>query len=232
MDVQTGRSLLEQFVLVPLQSALNQLLTFIPSILGSLIILLIGGMIAKLLERLIVQGLKLLALDRIADQIQFSTMLAKGGIRRKLSELVGTIIYWIVILAFVMTALNALNLTVAAELFQKIVSFLPNVVAAVFILVVGIFAAAFLATAIRTAASNAGVVQSNLISQAVQTIVIIFSIVATLKQLNIQFVGEVFLIILSGLSLAFGLAFGLGCKEIAGRWVSGVIAELNTKKQH
>ncbi len=232
MDIQTGRSLLEQFILVPLQSALNQLLAFVPSILGSLIILLIGGAIAKLLEKLIIQGLKLLSLDRIADQIRLSSMLAKGGIRRKLSELIGAIIYWIVILAFVMTALNALNLTVAAELFQQIVAFLPNVVAAVFILVVGIFAAAFLATAIRTAASNSGIVQANLLSQAVQTVVIITAMVAALRQLNIQFVGEVFLIILSGLSLAFGLAFGLGCKEIAGRWVASIIAELNTKKQH
>ena len=232
MDVQTGRTLLEQFVLVPLQSALNQLLTFVPSILGSLIILLVGGAIAKLLEKLIIQGLKLLSLDRIADQIHFSAMLAKGGIRRKLSELIGAIVYWIVILAFVMTALNALNLTVAAELFQQIVAFLPNVIAAVFILIVGIFAAAFLATTVRTAASNSGIVQAHLLSQAIQTIVIIFAIVAALQQLKIQFVGEVFLIILGGLSLAFGLAFGLGCKELAGRWVSSLISELNTKKHH
>ena len=218
-------------MIVPLQSALNQLVTFVPSILGALAILLIGGMLAKLLEQLIVRGLKLISLDKIADQIQLSTMLARGGIRRRLSELIGAVVYWIVMLAFVMTALNALNLTVAAELFQHIVAFLPNVIAAVFILIVGVFAAAFLAATVRTAASNSGIVQAQLLGQAVQTVMVAFAVVAALQQLKIQFVGEVFLIILGGMSLGCALAFGLGCKDLAGRWVNDVIAQLNTKKR-
>ena len=229
--METGRTLVEQFVIVPLQTAVNQLTAFVPSIFGALLILLIGGVIAKLLEQVIVRGLQLLSLDAIAEQIRLSAMLAKGGIRRKLSELVGAIIYWIVILAFVMTALNALNLTVAAELFQRIVAFLPNVVAAVFILIVGIFAAAFMAATVRTAASNSGVSQAHLLGQAVQSVVVIFAAVAALQQLQIQFVGEVFLIVLAGISLGCGLAFGLGCKDLAGRWVADLIAQLNTKKR-
>ena len=231
MTMETGRTLVQDFVIAPLQAALNQLSAYVPSILGALVILLIGGVIAKLLEQLIVQGLKLIALDKIADQIQISAMLARGGIRRRLSELVGAIIYWMVMLAFVMTALNALNLTVAAELFQSIVAFLPNVIAAVFILIVGVFAAAFLAATVRTAASNSGILQAHLLGQAVQTVVVIFAIVASLQQLKIQFVGEVFLIILAGISLGCAVAFGLGCKDIAGRWVSDLITQLNTKKR-
>lgn len=229
--METGRTMLHDFVLVPLQAALNQLLAFAPSILGALLILLIGGLIAKLIERVLVQGLKLISLDRVADQLQLSSMLAKGGIRRKLSELIGAIVYWIVILAFVMTALNALNLTVAAELFQHIVAFLPNVIAAVFILIVGIFAAAFLATTVRTAASNSGIMQAQLLGQAVQATMIIFAVVAALKQLQIQFVGEVFLIILSGISLGCALAFGLGCKDLAGRWANDLVTQISTKKR-
>ena len=229
--METGMNLIQQLVVAPLQSAVNQLLTFAPSILGALLILLIGGVIAKLLEQIIARGLKLIALDKIADQIQINDILSKGGIRRKLSELIGSIIYWTVILAFVMTALNALNLTVAAELFQQIVGFLPNVIAAVFIVIVGAFSATFLAATVRTAASNSGILQSHLLGQAVQTIVIIFAFVAALQQLQIQFVGEVFLIVLSGSALGAALAFGLGCKEIAGKWVKDLIDELQTRKR-
>ncbi|MBI4340826.1 MAG: hypothetical protein HY598_00925 [Candidatus Omnitrophica bacterium] len=229
--METGRTLLQEFVIVPLQAALNNLSAFVPSILGALLILVIGGLLAKLIEELIVRTLKLITLDKIAEQIQLAAMLARGGIRRKLSELIGAIVYWIVILAFVMTALNALNLTVAAELFQQIVAFLPNVLAAVFILIVGIFAAAFLAATVRTAASNSGIVQSHLLGQAVQTVMVVFAAVAALQQLKIQFVGEVFLIILGGISLGCALAFGLGCKDLAGRWVNDLIAQLNTKKR-
>lgn len=221
----------QQLVIAPLQAALNQLLAFAPAILGALLILLVGGMIAKVLEQLIIRALKLVTLDKLADQIQLSTLLSRGGIRRKPSELVGAIIYWIVMLAFVMTALNALNLTVAAELFQQLIGFLPNVVAAVFILIVGVFAAAFLSATVRTAASNTGVVQAHLLGQAVQTVVVIFSVVAALQQLRIQFVGEVFLIVLAGITLAAALAFGLGCKDLAGRWLSDLVEQLKTRKR-
>ena len=229
--METGVDLVQRLVIAPLQTAVNQLMSFVPTILGALLILLVGGVIAKALEQLIIRVLKLITLDKIADQIQLSTILSRGGIRRKLSELIGAVIYWIVMLAFVMTALNALNLTVAAELFQQIVSFLPNVIAAVFILIVGVFASAFLATTVRTAASNAGIVQSHLLAQAVQTVVVIFTGVAALQQLQIQFVGEVFLIILIGISLGAALAFGLGCKDLAGRWLSGVVDQLQSRKR-
>ena len=229
--METGLNLFQQLVIAPLQTAINQLLTFAPSILGALLILLIGGIIARVLEQVIVRGLKLIALDKIADQLQINAILSKGGVRRKLSELIGAIIYWIVMLAFVMTALNALNLTVAAQLFQQIVGFLPNVIAAVFIVIVGAFAAAFLAATVRTAASNSGILQSHLLGQAVQTIVIVFTFVAALQQLQIQFVGEVFMIILSGLSFGVALAFGLGCKDIAGKWVKDLIDELQSRKR-
>jgi hypothetical protein len=229
--METGVSLVQELVIAPLQVAAQQLLTFVPAILGALLILLLGGIIAKLLEQLIVRALKLIALDRLSEEIQLSTVLTKGGIKRKLSELIGAIIYWIVMLAFVMTALNALNLTVAAELFQQIVGFLPNVIAAVFILIVGIFAAAFMSATVRTAASNSGILQAHLLGQAVQAIVVIFAIVAALQQLQIQFVGEVFLIILSGISLGCALAFGLGCKDIAGKWVVSLIDQIQGRKK-
>ncbi len=228
--METGMNLVQKFVVEPLQAAVNQLLTFVPAILGALLILLLGGIIAKLLERLVTNALKMVALDKIAEQVQLASMLSRGGIRRKLSELIGAIIYWIVMLAFVMTALNALNLTVAAQLFQTVVAFLPNVIAALFILITGVFAATFLATTVRTAASNAGIVQAALLGQLVQTAVVVFTVIAALRQMNIQFVGEAFLIVLSGISLGCALAFGLGCKDLAGKWVAGFVEQLQPRK--
>ena len=229
--MENWATIFQTWIVAPLQAAVHQLVAFVPTILGALVILLVGGGIAKVIEQLIIRALKIVTLDKIADQIQLSTILAKGGIRRKLSELIGAIIYWIVMLAFVMTALNALNLTVAADLFRQVVEFLPNVIAAVFILIVGVFASAFLATTVRTAASNSGVAQAHLLGQATQTIVVIFAAVAALEQLHIQFVGEVFLIILGGISLGSAIAFGLGCKDLAGRWLSGVVEQIQKGKR-
>src|SRR3989338_7412480 len=217
-------------IMEPVQSLLTQLLSFIPRLLGAIAILLVGGWIANAVEALIARLLKTVALDKLADQIGLGNVLSRCGIKRKTSELMGAIIYWLVMLAVVMVAFNALELTVAAELFQRIVAFLPKVIAAVFILIVGVFAAAFLATTVRTTASNSGILQAHLLGQAVQTVVVVFTVVAALQQLDVQFVGEVFLIILAGVSFGAAIAFGLGCKDLAGRWVSDVVDQLQSRK--
>ena len=230
--MQTGTgSWIDSMIIQPVQSLVNQVMAFLPTLLGALLILLIGWLIAKALQSVLVNVLKTIALDKLADQTQLSTVLAKGGIRYKLSELLGVIVYWLLMLAVVMVVFNALQLTVAAELFQSVVTFLPNVIAAVFILILGVFAAAFLSATIRTAASNAGFAQAALIGQLVQTVVVIFAAVAALQQLKIPFFGEVFLIILGGISLGCAIAFGLGCKDLAGRWVSDIAEQIQTRKR-
>lgn len=221
-----------QMVLVqPVQAFFSQLLGFLPNVLGALLILLVGWAVAKGIEGGIVQLLKTAKLDKLADKIQLSEVLNKGGIKRKLSELIGVIIYWLVTLVVLIATLNALQLTVAAQLLEQVVAFLPNVVAAIFMLVVGIVAGAFLSTTVRTAASNAGVDAARLLGQAVQMIIVIFAVVASLKQLQIQIVGEAFLIILAAVSFGLALAFGLGCKDQAGRWFNSVVDELSAKRR-
>lgn len=215
----------------PIQSLLTQVMGFLPSFLGALLILLVGWVIAKTIEGVVGNVLKAIQLDKLADRIQLSDVLTKGGIKHKLSELIGAIIYWLVILAVVIAALNALQLTIAAQLLEQVVVFLPNVVASIFILVVGILSAAFVSTTVRTAAGNAGVSQAQVLGEAVQAVVIIFSVVAALKQLGIQFVGEAFLIILAAVSFGTALAFGLGCKEIAGRWVGDLVEQLSSRRR-
>ena len=221
----------DALLLKPVQSLLTELLTFLPRLLGAILVLLIGWWIARGIEAIVVRILRAIAFDKLVDQIQLSDVLEKGGIRRKFSELLAAIVYWIVMLAVVMVAFNVLQLTVAAQLFQNVVAFLPNVVAAVFILVIGVFAAAFLATTFRTAASNSGIQQAALLGQAVQIVVVIFSAVAALEQLQIRFVGEVFLIILGGISLGCALAFGLGCKDLAGKWIASIVEQVQVRKR-
>lgn len=228
MDVGTQVDL---YIRQPVLALVAQLATFVPRLLGALVLLIAGWAIAKLVERGVVQLLKTVTIDRLADQIGLSSILTKGSIRHKFSELVGVIVYWLVMLAVIMIVFNALELTVAAELFQSVVVFLPHVIAALFILIVGMFAASFLSSTVRTAASNAGILQAHLLGQLVQTIVVIFAAVAALQQLNIPFFGEVFLIILAGISLGSAIAFGLGCKDIAGSWVSSIVEQVQGRRR-
>ena len=231
MDTGTAPTWYESLFVEPVRSLLTELATFLPKLLGAVLILLVGWWIAKAIEIVVARVLKAVALDKLADQIQLSSVLVKGGVKRRISDLLAALIYWIVILAVIAIAFNALKLEEASNLVRLVVEFLPKVVAAIFILVVGAFAAAFIGTTVRTAASNSGILQAHLLGQAVQTIILVLSSVAALRQLGFQFIDQVFLIILGGISLGCALAFGLGCKEIAGRWVSSVIEQVQGRKR-
>ena len=204
---------------------------FLPKMVGVLIILLVGWGIAKLIETFIVRVLKLVRLDTLSEKSGTSNFLAKGGIKYTLSEVIGVLVYWIIILIVFVTALNALQWTVAAQLLNTVVRYVPNIIVAIFILVIGMFASTLLGTIVRTAAVNAGVAQARMLSQLTQAVVIIFAAIIALQQLQIQtgIILNVINIVLASLGLALGLAFGLGCKEIAGRFIEDIVDNLKKK---
>ena len=215
----------------PVQSMVDQLAASLPRLLGALGLFLVGWLIAKAIEQVVARGLKALYLDKLADQVQLTSVLTKGGIKQKPSELVGIVVYWLIMFAVVSVVFNALQLTVAADLFGRVVTYLPNVIAALFLLIIGMFVAAFVGSTVRTAASNAGIAQSHLLGQIVQTVVVVLAIVTALRQLEIKFISDASLIILGGISLGCAIAFGLGCKDLAGRWVSDIAEQVQGRKR-
>ena len=214
-------------LLDPIRAFFGQLGSFLPNLLAVLAILVGGWIVAKVTQTVLVRLLRAVKADSLAEKIQLAEMLAKGGIQRTFSQLVGVMAYWLVMLVVLVAALNALELTATAELLQRFVGFVPTVVTAILVLILGILAAGFLAATVRTVASNAGIAQPQVLGQFVQSFVIIFVVVVALQQFEIQFVGNAFLIILGAISFGGALAFGLGCKDLAGRWVSGLVDRLS-----
>jgi hypothetical protein len=214
------------FVVVdPVKAMLIKVWGYIPSIAGAIVILVIGWFIAKLVEAVIVRVLKTIRLDAASDKAGVSNVLSQGEIKLTLSELIGAVIYWIVILVVIATALGTLNLTVAAELVSRLVDYVPNILAAIFILIVGAFLADFVAAIVRTTAGNAGINKSSLLAKITKTIIIIFAVIIAIEQLKIASAIIVLAvnIILISIGIGAALAFGLGCKDIAGKFVQEVI---------
>lgn len=220
-------------VIDPIRETLAKVGTFLPTLIGVLFILVVGWFIAKVIQRIVTRLLKLVRLDAASDRAGIADILAKGEIRYTLSESIGILIYWLVMLIVFVTAVDALGLKVAAQLLDKIVLYIPNVVVSIFILSLGTFVAVFLGGIVRTAAMNAGVAQARLLGQLSQLIVIIFAIAMALEQLNIgtKVIAISLNVILGAIGLACALAFGLGCKDIAAKFVSDLIEKVKTKKR-
>ena len=218
-------------LLEPARTVLGQIGQFLVNILLVLIILVVGWLISKVIRSVVTKGLRAIKLDELSDRIELDAVLEKGGITYSLSELIGVICYWLALLVTFMVAVNSIGLTIAAELLNKVVLYIPNVIAAIFILILGMFIATLLKNIVQTAANNAGVSQVKFLSKVVEVIIMVFAIFVALEQLNIGIrITELTLsIVLGTVGLGLALAFGLGCKEIAGRYVGDLIEKLKKK---
>jgi len=215
----------------PARAVLSQISQFMVNVLLVIVILIIGWLISKLLKSVVCKALKTVKLDTLSKRIELDKILGKGGITYSLSELIGVICYWLGLLVTFMVAINAIGLTIAAELLNKVVLYIPNVIAGIFILIIGMFAATALKNIVRTAANNAELSQGKLLGRIVEVVVMIFTIFVGLEQLNIGIrVTELTVsIILGSLGLGLALAFGLGCKDIAGKFLAEFLDNLKKK---
>ena len=218
-------------LLEPARTVLGQIGQFVVNIMLVLIILIIGWVISKLIRTIITKGLRAVKLDELSDRIGLEAVLEKGGISFSLSELIGVICYWLALLVTFMVAINSIGLTIAADLLNKVVLYIPNVIAAIFILILGMFAATILRNIVLTAANNAGLGQGKILGKVVEIIIILFAIFVALEQLNIGIrITELTLaIVLGSIGLGLALAFGLGCRDIAGKFVSEFADKLKKK---
>ena len=222
----------ETTIMQPVEAMWARVLGFVPTLVSVILILIIGWLLAALAQKVITRFLKLARLDTVSEKIGIANILTKGDINYTLSEVIGILIYWLLMLVVLLAAVNALQLTVAAELLNQVILYVPNVIASVFILVLGIFFASIIANTVRTAAANAGVSQARTLGQFTQVIVIIFTIVEALKQLRIDtsIIELVIKATLAALALGIGLAIGLGCKDMAAKYVTQLVDSFKSKK--
>jgi Conserved TM helix len=220
-------------VIQPMEQMWTNVLGFLPTLVSVLLILLIGWMLAALAQKAITRFLKLARLDSVSEKIGISNILTKGDINYTLSEIIGVMVYWLLMLVVFLMAVNALQLTVAAELLNQVILYVPNVIASVFILVLGIFFASIIANTVRTTAANAGIQQARTLGQFTQVIIVVFTIIESLNQLKIDtsIIELVIKATLAAIALGVGLAIGLGCKDMAGRYVGQFLDSFKSSKK-
>lgn len=212
----------------PTKGVLTQVGQFVMGALLVILILFIGWLISKALKVVITKLLKALKLDELSSKMGLAAIFTKGGINYTLSELIGSIFYWSALLITFVVALNSVGLTVAADLLQRILLYIPNIISAIFILIVGMFVSIVLQNIVKTAASNAGISYVNLIGKIVEVVIIVFAIAMALEQLQIgaRIVELTISIVLGSFGLGFALALGLGCKDIVAQSAERLVERL------
>ncbi|MGM0428507.1 MAG: mechanosensitive ion channel family protein [Thermodesulfobacteriota bacterium] len=209
----------------------TKITAFLPLLIGAIIIFIIGWIIARLIRAGVVRLLRLIRFDSAGEKAGLNEFLSKGNITKTPSEIIGSLVYWFIMILVLIASLDALGLPIVSDMLNDIFLYIPNVVAAVIVLVLGILFGNLLSTVIRTAASNAGVTAAPTLGNIAFYAIIFFSGAIAMIQLGVgeKIVASAFVIVFGASALAMALAFGIGGREIAAEYLRKWLEKKVTK---
>jgi hypothetical protein len=210
-----------ELIAEPVRQMLTKILNYLPVLLGALIILIVGWIIAKAIRRLINWLLIAVRFDVMADKTGITEVLKKGNLKTTAREVICGLVYWLIIIMVLVMTVDALGLPKASDVLTSLFDYVPKVIVALLVLIVAMFLASFVSGIVHTAAGNASLPSPELIAGISRWAIIIFAVTIAMEQLGIAplLVGTAFNIILGGVVLALALAFGLGGKDAAAKYL-------------
>ena len=206
-------------IFLALAGALNTLLAFLPRLIGALVILLVGWLIARVVGGIVTRALRAVRFNQVAQRAEIDGFLQKAGVQMDPSAVVGRLAYWFLFLIFVGAAFNAFGLTQVNVIINQVVGFIPNVVVAMIVLLLGALIANFVANLVRGASGSARIGDPKLLGTIARAAVLTFATLIALDQLEIAptIINTLWTALIGTFAVAIALAFGLGGREVAAR---------------
>ena len=224
-------------VMLSVTEALQNFLGFLPALVGALLILILGWIVSGLIAGLVERGLKAIGFERAAQSTGISGFIQRSGSSWTASAIVAEIVKWFIRLLAIQAAASVLGLTQISQIVNAIMLWLPNLVVAIVIVVIGALIAKFVSGVVRGSTSQMGFTNPDLLASLAYYAILVFAVMAAVDQLGIAetVVNTVFIGLVAMVVLAAGLAFGLGGQQTAaqitanwyarGREASAKIAE-------
>ncbi len=204
-------------IVYSLYGALMRLVEFLPALIGAVLILVVGWFISGLLANLIERGLKAVGFENAVERSGIGDFIRRSGTKMTTSGVIATLVKYFIFLIFVQAAANVIGIPQLTEIINRIILFIPNVIIAMAIIVIGSLIAKFLSGLVRSSVSELGVGNPNLLATLTNYIVIGFSVIAAIDQLGIAatLINTLLIGLIGSVALAIGLAFGLGGRDVA-----------------
>jgi hypothetical protein len=208
------------------------ILNFLPKVLGAAIVLLIGWIIAVALGVIAARLVMLLRVDRALEKLNVTKGLDRVGIRFSADKLIGWLVKWFFIIVFLIAAADILEWRAITEFLRSIVLYIPNVVISVVILLVGLVLGSFVGEIVKRAMLVARLKAGDFLALVARWAIVIFALMAALVQLGIasSLIQTLFTGLVAMLTIALGLAFGLGGKDMASKALEDWRKDLSEKK--
>jgi len=206
-----------------ISKTLDQVIEWTPRLLAALLVLVLGYIVARLLSRAITALSEKLGLQRAAEHGGLVESMQQAGIQRTVPQIMGLFVFWLLMCVFLVAAFDILSLPGAAAAAERLMAFIPKLLVATVLVVVGLLLAALLRGVIATGADRLGISNARQLASGCYYVLALMTIIAAFEQLDIKFdlLNYAILIAFAAVALALGLSFGLGGRDVMAGILSG-----------
>ncbi len=216
-------------------TVLQTIFTFLPTFFASVLIFIIGLFLARFLKKLTVRFLTSLKLTRLFQMTGLEKFLTKAEIKIKIEEILGNLVKWLIIFVFFITAVNILGLQSVSVVLNSILGAVPRILSAAFILTAGVLLAGLIESLVKGSVAQLDLKLGRVAGKFASYLVVIFAILAAINELGIaqSLINTLFIGVVAMLALGFGLAIGLGAKDLVAKilneWYEKLKEEIRKK---
>lgn len=200
-----------------LQHLWVQVVSFLPNLLGALIVFVVGLVIASGLASLMERLVEFLRVDKLLRQVGLEAIFERAGLKLNAGRFFGAVVYWFLVVAFLLAASDILQFFALSSFLNNVLLYIPNIIIAALIMLVAFVAGNFLRGLVRASVKGTGVRSSKFLGSLVWWAIVVFGLLSALTQLGIatSIINTVITGLIAMVALAGGIAFGLGGKDYA-----------------
>lgn len=197
----------------------TSVLLILPRILGAIVVFAIGLILAFWVKRLVVQFLKVVRFEKLAQSTGVDKYLKKADIKLSLVDLIGTVFEWIIVLVFFLAVVDILGLSVVSTVLAQVLGYVPNVLASALIFAAGYIVAGFVDGLVRGALASVDHDAAKPVGRLARWVIIVVAAFAAIDQLQIarNFIATFFQGLTYTIVLVVGLSVGLGAKDLVAK---------------
>lgn len=207
-------------------------ISFVPSLLGAIVLFIIGWVVGGVIGKAIAQILEAIKVNKLFESAGANELMHRAGMKLNVSGFIGGLVKWFIVVVFLMASLEIMGLTQVNDFLREaVLYYLPKVVIASFVLVLAAVIAETMQKLVQASAQAANVKGAKMVGSITRYAIWTFAFIIALSELGIAtaFMQILFTGLIGALAVAFGLAFGLGGKEAASRTIEKVSHDMSSK---
>jgi hypothetical protein len=223
MDLTGSLEIWPDVLINSLTALFTKLANFLPSLIAALLIIFMGWLVAKICRGVTRKVVKWTGLERAMEKSRINESLKTIGIKKSIGDVISVIVFWIVLLVFLVSAAEVLGLSVVLSTLNRLIFYVPNIIAALVIIVLSLFVARFLKDIIAVSLTQLNLFYARPLARVAEVLIIIFGILVALTQLgfDIGILVANTTIFIGGFVAIVALSMGLGAQSIAANLIAG-----------